>query len=47
MTDYPAKKKKLIEKPKLCVKCLVERVAPPDKLCPSCVALVEKCLEKS
>lgn len=25
----------------------VERVAPPDKLCPSCVVVVEKCLEKS
>lgn len=47
MNDYPAKKKKLTEKPKLCIKCLVERVAPPAKLCPSCVAVVDNSLIRS
>ena len=41
MTDYPAKKKKLSEKPKLCEECYVNYADPPSKLCPGCQAYKE------
>lgn len=34
--DYPAKRLKSVEKPKLCVECHINYADPPSKLCPGC-----------
>lgn len=36
MTTCPAKKKKRIEKPKLCEECFTNYADPPSKLCSNC-----------